>query len=352
MYDEEVQKYMDSYLMTWKDVIQKHLKYKMPNLVNVEMKEAIDACNVPLYVYPTFMKSGKQYYCIKTQDSGRNMYVHSNLTKFRTEEIMPYVKPKKHKYNIRRFKKETSVFQRWKKDDDFTLQDAAAHDFSFWKVPRFVKKEEDLEDLKKVIRDNFFELKNMHIYNAANSTFPACSLLEFTKFSKKCEFADKNMSMAQIEREFIATNFEISKSDQAENPDRQLIRFEFIELLVRIANIKIMQKRKGITIAEAFKILLRENLSKAPEGAEWQGFRDQSLWTIEVNDVLEPNLENIKTIVRTCEHGGKKLMTAKEVSELFFKIKNLDLGPKEILYCLGMSKMTVARENTKAKYYE
>ena len=45
-------------------------------------------------------------------------------------------------------------------------------------------------------------------------------------------------------------------------------------------------------------------------------------------------------------------MTAKEVTDLFFKVETLDLAPKELLYCLGMSKMTVARENTKAKYYE
>ena len=249
MYDEEVKKYMDSFLTTWKDVIQQHMKYKMPNLVNAEMKAAINAQDLPLYIYPTFMKSGKQYYCVQTQGTEQKMYIHSTFSKFRTEEIPPYVKPLKHKYNIRRFKKETSVFQRWKKDDDFILQDAAAHDFSYWKVARFVKKVEDLEDLKKVIRENFFELKNMHIYNSANSTFPACSMLEFTKFSKRCEFPDRNVSISQIEREFIAANFEESKSEQGENPDRQLIRFEFIELLVRIANIKIFQKRKGMTIA-------------------------------------------------------------------------------------------------------
>ena len=54
-YDEEVETYMNGYLKTWKDVVQRHLRYKMPNLVNVEDREAIDAENGPLYVYPTFM---------------------------------------------------------------------------------------------------------------------------------------------------------------------------------------------------------------------------------------------------------------------------------------------------------
>ena len=83
----------------------------------------------------------------------------------------------------------------------------------------------------------------MHIYNSANSTFPACSLNEFSNFSRKCEFKDSRLTGAIIDREFIATNFEINRNEQESNPDRQLIRFEFIELLVRIANGKYLQSK-------------------------------------------------------------------------------------------------------------
>jgi hypothetical protein len=57
---------------------------------------------------------------------------------------------------------------------------------------------------------------------------------------------------------FIATNVEIQKND--ENPDRDLNRGEFFEILLRIANEKF--KKPGITnrFSLAFSKLIQENL--------------------------------------------------------------------------------------------
>ena len=60
----------------------------------------------------------------------------------------------------------------------------------------------------------------MHIHNSANSEFPNCNLLEFYSFSKRCELQDKNVTVAVIDREFIAVNYEIDKDEQDNNPDR------------------------------------------------------------------------------------------------------------------------------------
>lgn len=57
-YEHEVKFYYDSYREFWKDILQKYFQYKRPNLVNVHMSE-IERQDVPLYVYPCFMKSGK-----------------------------------------------------------------------------------------------------------------------------------------------------------------------------------------------------------------------------------------------------------------------------------------------------
>jgi len=44
---------------------------------------------------------------------------------------------------------------------------------------------------------------------------------------------DANLNMSSIDRHFIATNVELEEID--ENPDRALCRYEFLEILVRIA---------------------------------------------------------------------------------------------------------------------
>jgi hypothetical protein len=54
---------------------------------------------------------------------------------------------------------------------------------------------------------------------------------------------DKNISLSTLDRLFIATNVELV--DMEENPDKELCRFEFLEILVRISGAK--YKDTGIT---------------------------------------------------------------------------------------------------------
>lgn len=88
---------------------------------------------------------------------------------------------------------------------------------------------------------------------------------------------------------FIATNVELISLD--ENPDRDLNRYEFFEILLRIATEKF--KRPGISdkYSTAFKKLLNDHIYKYYEPimpvSDW---RYKELWTLEVEDVLRLNL--------------------------------------------------------------
>ena len=42
------------------------------------------------------------------------------------------------------FHKESSVFKLWIKDNQKILRDSAEYDMKYWKVPKFVKDQEDL----------------------------------------------------------------------------------------------------------------------------------------------------------------------------------------------------------------
>ena len=66
-YQREVKMHYDSYRTKWKDIIQGELKYKNPHIVNANFKGMIENQDVPLFVYPCFMKSSKQYYAVKYQ---------------------------------------------------------------------------------------------------------------------------------------------------------------------------------------------------------------------------------------------------------------------------------------------
>ena len=114
-------------------------------MVNVDSQTRKCYTNdTPLYVYPTFMRSGKRYYCVKHESK---KYIHSCVVKFRVEDLKPIQKQLKSHTVERVFKKETSVFNKWVQDDIGILAKSAELDMKEWKVHRFVKKEEDLKEI-------------------------------------------------------------------------------------------------------------------------------------------------------------------------------------------------------------
>lgn len=66
-----------------------------------------------------------------------------------------------------------------------------------------------------------------------NSAFPNMGWIDFSNYCEKCKIFDKNVNIATIDRVFIATNVELEKNE--DNPDKALQRYEFYEILVRIA---------------------------------------------------------------------------------------------------------------------
>lgn len=277
------------------------------------------------------------------------MYVHSCITKFRNEVIPPYRKAFKHHTIERRFRRDVSVFARWKEDDETTIRACLEHDIRYWKCPRFVKDIAELRKLEKCVRKHFLYLKNTHVYNSAGSTYPACSLNEFTAFSRRCRFMDANLPSSTIDRLFIQANVELE--DQKENPDKQLIRFEFIELLVRISADKYLRHAKAANITEAFEMLLKDNVSLGSQAKQWQGFRVNFLWTVDVNDVLDANLELLRKVYKSYLTPVQQYMTIHNAIDLLEKKAEIGLATKDVIFCFGMSKMTIPNENDNSERY-
>ena len=108
--------------------------------------------------------------------------------------------------------------------------------------------------------------------------------------------ADKNVNSGVIDMYFKATNFE--ETDQDNNDDFALNRFEFLEILIRIARGKYMDfggTEKSISYA-LMKLMQSHILPMASQSLPLQSWRDDELWTLEVNDLLEVNLRGIKKL--------------------------------------------------------
>jgi len=101
--------------------------------------------------------------------------------------------------------------------------------------------------------------------------------------------------MSVIDRLFIAVNVELF--DMVDNADRALCRFEFYEIIVRIAQAKFVDNGLFKSIAKATEYLIENYLLRFKyekmEGQEW---RDRELWTIEIDAFYEVNMKSIHKV--------------------------------------------------------
>jgi hypothetical protein len=101
--------------------------------------------------------------------------------------------------------------------------------------------------------------------------------------------------VSTIDRVFIATNVEIV--DLEDNPDRDLCRYEFYEILVRMAEEKYRKPNIASSLPEAVEMILKENVYKNSDFViSWQRWRSEELWTIIVDDLYKVNLESLNKV--------------------------------------------------------
>ena len=125
-----------------------------------------------------------------------------------------------------------------------------------------------------------------------------------------------------------------------------LVRFEFWELLVRIS----YAKYPTFSYSKALEKLIEEKL-RPYDHEPWQKFRDNHLWTIEVNDILEANHKNLEKIYQSYFTPVKKFITFDDILDMAVKSVNLGVSEVDIMFCYGMSKMVISNEPQDYKKY-
>ena len=87
-------------------------------------------------------------------------------------------------------------------------------------------------------------------------------MVDFLNLAVKWGVVDKrDLSSTDIDRLFVAVNFEEVAGEQGDledNPDRELCRYEFFEILVRMAKLKYENRKVGCTVAESVERFLQD----------------------------------------------------------------------------------------------
>ena len=325
--------------------------------MNLEFAEEVDLRKEDLYVFVTFAYPGQHVYYVQdpvntVQD--QNQFVNKCIIPLREEDVPIHEKVNRFKVQQRVFKKENSVFKEWKEDTQNMVDTMYQDDIKWWKIGRFIKDEDDRLRVEKLIWKNFAKIKKIFTSLISQSSYPNIGQIDFGNFCEVCKIMDgKVVNLSTVDRAFIAANVAVDGQKLSDdNPTNALSRFEFLEILVRLAQFKFVNSGVCSTYEEAMQKLLEEHIFPYANPEPWQEFRDELLWTIDVNDVLEVNLDGLRKVYSFFHEPRKKYMTMQDALNLMIKDTNLALAEKTAIFCYGMCKMSVILEQENMWQYK
>ena len=139
----------------------------------------------------------------------------------------------------------------------------------------------------------------------------------FTEFLNQSGIVDgKLIKLSEIDILFITTNTVAVKLPF--NPDRALVRYQLLEILVRIAIDKYIKNKICDTASEAVVRLFQEHVSKTLNSYNIKGWRESRLWNEKCDLVLKAYLTLLKDIYsrysgQKSKPGQKKFMSIDEL---------------------------------------
>lgn len=263
----------------------------------------------------------------------------------RSEELKVVLAQKEVK--VREFEKGKSVFKTFVEDTPKLLATMYSKDMQWSKIPRVIKKPEELAEVADLLKLYYKEIKDIFEFCAASSNYPSIGWLDFSDFCVQCQVHDKkHLNTAAIDRIFIAVNVELVEMD--DNPDRDLCRYEFFEILVRMALCKYQDM--PMKPVDMLKKLLDEHIFKYATPSVASNFRRERIYTLPVNDLLEANQTQLTTVSarqlfnKYRERSGRWILV--EAIKTILEKAGLSCNERELVKAFAFAKMTVVDEQS------
>ena len=220
-------------------------------------------------------------------------------------------------------------------------------DFGFSKLAQVVKSVPAQESLREFMVQRYDFFKDVFLTLTLQSgNFPYINSQDFARFCREIKVIDKTINQSRIDTIVSYVKAKPKGVDLQKLPKQgplDLSRFEFLEALVRVAIAKYKDlgpSTSAISIQEAFEQLYNENILPNFTPAPWQVFRDEELWTREVNLVFFDNAEGLKKLYQRYCSGVTQKVSYESAIKLLTVDFSIQLDKFDAIYCYGMSLST------------
>jgi len=151
------------------------------------------------------------------------------------------------------------------------------------------------------------------------------------------------LTQTDLDRLIIQQTRETPKAGDTSGKDRTLSRFEFVEILVRMALKKHMKGASSYNAAidKFFDNDFFPNVLSADYA--YEGYRYEKVQVEAVDNVLKNNEKTLKAIFDKFKSPNRDYITRKEIHDLVDRAK-LGIIEEEVIKCFALSKMPIIDE--------
>lgn len=151
-----------------------------------------------------------------------------------------------------------SIFKNYKIDTESTLKKCFEYDWARLKLPKVIKNPDELAAVKPILQQHYKRIRETYkSYAGVNpcNNVPSIGSNALSDIVQKAGILqDGKINSSAIDIEFTATNQSNEKNKL--NPERQLVRYQLMEILARAGNYKYFKSKECANPAEAIEKFL------------------------------------------------------------------------------------------------
>lgn len=229
------------------------------------------------------------------------------------------VKPRPEpKFPIQRIRPKTpwdfnkSIFAPYRSDTKDLLNRCFDIDWDNSKIAKILKNDPNLEEIQEFLRTQYREVRECYKNYAGISPSNQVFCITKTLFNEIINsihpsIVDNNLTLTAIDLEFITTISGIKGGKL--NPNRDLIRYQFLEIWVRLAIHKYFKTNIWKTRLEAITKFFNEDLGNYLKKFKSYEWREQRYFCEDVEYILKEYMEELEELFKM--YSGKYTMPSK-----------------------------------------
>lgn len=255
-----------------------------------------------------------------------------------------------------------SIFKDYKVDTDDLRNRCFETDWANGKYANFIKNEEDRAKVKEHCRKVYRILKDT--YRIWSSHTPLEKLFgigvnNYTELTAQMGvLSDKVINLSSLDIEFGKTNYTNEKG--MNNNKNYLMRFEFMEMMVRVAGYAFMQAEKKFTTwAEAVEHYINKYCEPYfKKNDAMHIWREETAWKEENDYIMKKHMQIFDSVYS--QYSGRKVLPGKKPQMCIDEFRSLvqdigcgqDIAEKMVSLVFNCSMMSQVNELTSDRIFE